>query len=119
MALGAHQNTVLRMILKQGMKLVVVGLVLCAAGALALARLMSGLLFGVEATDPITFVGVGLVLAGVAAAATFFPARRATTIDPMIALRAEQWGRGASSWTRTASSNHASLVRPHGTTSYT
>ncbi len=89
MALGAHQNTVLRMILKQGMKLVVVGLVLGGAGALALARLMSGLLFGVAAADPITFIGVGLVLAGVAAAATFLPALRATTIDPMIALRAE------------------------------
>ena len=89
MALGAHQNTVLTMILKQGMKLVVVGLVLGGAGAFALARFMSGLLFGVEATDPITFIGVGLVLAGVAAAATLLPARRATTIDPMIALRAD------------------------------
>ena len=89
MALGAHQNTVLSMILKQGMKLVVIGLVLGGAGALALARVMSGLLFGVTAADPVTFIGVGLVLAGVAAAATFLPARRATAINPMIALRAE------------------------------
>ena len=89
MALGAHQRTVLTMILKQGMKLVIVGLALGAAGAFALARVMSGLLFGVEATDPVTFIGVGVVLASVAAAATLLPARRATTIDPMIALRAD------------------------------
>lgn len=89
MALGAHQGTVLTMILRQGMKLVIVGLALGAIGAFALARVMSGLLFGIEATDPVTFIGVGVVLASVAAAATLMPARRATTIDPMMALRAD------------------------------
>jgi putative ABC transport system permease protein len=87
MALGAERTTVLGMVLRQGMTLVLVGLSIGVAGALLLARLISGLLFGVQASDPLTFVGVSFVLIGVAAAACFLPARRATTIDPMVALR--------------------------------
>ena len=87
MALGAHQGSVLMMILKQGMGLVVIGLLVGGAGALVLTRLLTGLLFEVNVTDPVTFVGVAVVLATIAAGATFLPARRATTIDPLVALR--------------------------------
>ena len=89
MALGAEQRGVLAMILRQGLTLVVIGLVLGIGGALALSRLMDGLLFGVGTTDPLTFVAVALVLLAVAGTACLVPARRATTIDPLIALRAE------------------------------
>jgi ABC-type antimicrobial peptide transport system permease subunit len=65
-----------------------IGLVLGLGGAMLLTRLMSSLLFGVGARDPITFAGVSLVLLGVAGVACFVPARRATTIDPLVALRA-------------------------------
>jgi predicted permease len=89
MALGAAQNGVLGMILRQGLTLVALGLAIGVAGALALSRVMDGLLYGVGATDPITFVAVALVLLGVAIVACLVPARRATTIDPLVALRAE------------------------------
>ena len=75
------------MVLGQGMTLVLVGLGIGVVGALALSGLMSGLLFGIEATDFWTFLGVLLVLAGVAAAACLLPARRAISISPMTALR--------------------------------
>ena len=87
MALGAAPASVLGMVLRQGMSLVGVGLGLGLAVALVFARLLSGLLFGVRPTDPITFGAVALVLLAVAAAASFFPARRATAADPMHALR--------------------------------
>jgi putative ABC transport system permease protein len=89
MALGARRDVVLGMILWQGMRLVLIGLTVGVLAAVALARVMSGLLFGIGATDAITFVSVGVMLAGVAAAATLVPARRATAVDPMIALRSE------------------------------
>ena len=89
MALGAAQRGVLGMILRQGLTLVLLGLLLGIGGALALSRLMDGLLFGVGATDPLTFIAVALVLLAVAAVACLIPARRATTIDPLVALRAE------------------------------
>jgi putative ABC transport system permease protein len=87
MALGAEKGRVLRMVLNQGLALVALGLVIGGAGALALTRLMSGLLFEVTPSDPITFAGVSLVLIGVAVAACLAPARRATTIQPIIALK--------------------------------
>ncbi len=89
MALGARQGSVLWLVLRQGMVLVGIGLALGLVGSLALTRAMSGLLFGIEATDPLTFLGVGVALAAAAAAATLIPAGRATTIDPMVALRSE------------------------------
>lgn len=89
MALGATPGSVLRMVLRQGLTVVVIGLALGVGGAVALARMMKTLLYAVEPTDPATFVAVSLVLLVCAAAACFLPARRAATIDPMNALRAE------------------------------
>jgi predicted permease len=89
LALGATPAKVLNMVVRQGMGFVLIGLAIGLAGALLLGRLMSTLLFAVAPTDPITFLGVSLVLIAVAAAACFVPARRVTSIDPMIALRSE------------------------------
>jgi predicted permease len=89
MALGAERGSVLRMILRQGLVMVGVGLAIGVGAALALSRLMDGLLYGVQPSDPLTFVIVALVLLGVAVAACTLPARRATTIDPLTALRSE------------------------------
>jgi predicted permease len=87
MALGALPGAVRRMVLAQGMRLVAIGLVLGLAGAFLLSRLWSGLLYDVAPTDPLTYAAVALGLALVAAAACFLPARRATSVDPMVALR--------------------------------
>jgi putative ABC transport system permease protein len=89
MALGASPAMVLRMIMKQGMGLVLGGLAIGLAGALTLTRLMTTLLFGVTPTDPVTFAGVALVFLLAAFLACFVPARRATRIDPLTALRME------------------------------
>ena len=89
MALGAAQGTVLSMILRQGLSLVIIGLAVGVVGALVLTRFMSDLLFGVAPTDPLTFVAVAAVLLGVAVIACIVPARRATTIDPLLALRTD------------------------------
>jgi putative ABC transport system permease protein len=89
MALGASATKVLGLVLRQGLTLVLIGLALGAAGAYALTRLMSTLLFEVEPTDPLTWLMVAVALAAIAALACFVPARRATLIDPLTALRSE------------------------------
>ena len=89
MALGASPRQVLGLVVKQGMSLVLIGVVMGIAGALGLARLLASLLFGVKASDPLTFASVSMVLAAVAFIAIYIPARRATKVDPMAALRHE------------------------------
>ena len=89
MALGAKRADVLRLVLGTGMKMAALGLLIGLVAALGLTRLMAGLLFGVNATDPLTFSAVALLLAIVALAACYIPARRAMRVDPMVALRYE------------------------------
>ena len=89
MALGAPQGAVFSMVVMQGASLAGLGILAGLATAFALTRLMSGFLFGIQPTDPITFVGVSMLLATVAVLACYLPARRATQVDPMIALRYE------------------------------
>jgi putative ABC transport system permease protein len=89
MALGAERSDVLSMVVVQGLKLALIGVAIGIAGALALARLLSSLLYGVKPTDPLTFVAVSLILIAVAALACYIPARRAAKVDPMVALRYE------------------------------
>ncbi len=89
MAMGAKTSDVLGLVLSQGMKLAGAGVLAGAIGALALTRLISGLLFGVSSFDPLTFCGMALLLGAVTIAACIIPARRATRVDPLIALRYE------------------------------
>jgi putative ABC transport system permease protein len=89
MAVGAERRDVLRLVLGEGGKIALVGIGIGVATALALTRLMSSLLFGVSATDPETFLYVAVLLALIAMAACCIPARRATRVDPMVALRHE------------------------------
>jgi putative ABC transport system permease protein len=89
MALGAQPGDVVRLILKQGLTLTLIGVAAGVLGAIAAARVMSGLLYGVTATDPATFAAIALLLAIVAALACYLPARRAARVEPMAALRCE------------------------------
>jgi ABC-type antimicrobial peptide transport system permease subunit len=88
-ALGASTSAVQRMIVARGLWLVTIGLAIGLGGAFALTRFLGTLLYGVTATDPLTFTGVALLLSGAAVVASYLPARRATLVDPIIALRAE------------------------------
>ena len=89
MALGAQSRDVLRLIVGQGLVLILIGVAVGIGGALALTRLMESLLFGISATDSLTFVSIALLLSVVGVVACCVPARRATKVDPMIALRCE------------------------------
>ncbi len=89
MALGAQPSDILRLLLGEGMSLAVIGVAAGLLGSFAVTRAISGMLYRVSATDPITFVVISLLLTGVALAASFIPARRAMRVDPMVALRHE------------------------------
>src|SRR5262249_11461093 len=88
-ALGGEPGDVLRVGVREGLRLAVFGVLAGLFAALALARLIAGFLYGVSARDPLTYVGVAGALVCAAAAASFLPARRATRVDPAVALRAE------------------------------
>jgi len=89
LALGATRTKILGMILRQGLELAIAGAAVGLVGALIVSHLMAGLLYGVRPTDPVTFVGVAVLLIGIALLACYIPARRATRVDPMVALRYE------------------------------
>ena len=89
MSMGAQTSDILRMVLRSGMTLTVLGLGIGLPIAFALARALAALLFGVEAADPFSFIGLPLLLAGVAALACYLPARRAARLDPLKTLRYE------------------------------
>jgi ABC-type antimicrobial peptide transport system permease subunit len=88
-ALGAQRSDVQAMVVRQGMKLVVIGILVGLAGAVAATRLLRNLLFGVSPIDPVTFALVPILLSVVALLACYIPARRAAKVDPMVALRYE------------------------------
>ena len=89
MALGATRGNVLRLVLGESAKLLLAGLAAGIVAALGLTRFLATLLFGVKTDDPLTFICVALILAGVALLACYLPARRATQVEPMAALRCE------------------------------
>ena len=89
MALGAPTSTVLKMVLTKGLRLIGVGIVLGMLASIALTRLVASQFWGVSPRDPLTFLGVLLVLVAVGTAACLVPARRATRVDPLVALRYE------------------------------
>ncbi|HEX4915940.1 MAG TPA: FtsX-like permease family protein, partial [Vicinamibacterales bacterium] len=89
MALGARRDSVLLMVVRQGLTLVVIGLLIGVAGALAAGRVLSSYLYQTAPRDPVIFIGVAAVFILAGVIACLIPARRATTVDPLIALRAE------------------------------
>jgi ABC-type antimicrobial peptide transport system permease subunit len=89
MALGAHSGSVMRMVLGQASLLVISGIVAGLIGSIALSRFLSGLLFNLSPTDPITLLAVAALLTGVALLASYLPARQATRVDPLLTLRSE------------------------------
>jgi ABC-type antimicrobial peptide transport system permease subunit len=89
MALGANRQNVMRLVIGQGLLLVMIGVALGIAGGAAISHVFSALLYGLSPFDPITYAGVSLFLAAVALLAVYLPARRAATVDPMVALRHE------------------------------
>jgi ABC-type antimicrobial peptide transport system permease subunit len=89
LALGAQRSSIVGMVVRRGMELTGAGLVLGLLGAAALTRVMASLLFGVSATDAVTFAAVSVILGAIGALASYLPARRATLVDPVIALREE------------------------------
>jgi putative ABC transport system permease protein len=89
MALGARRGDVVRMVVREGALLAVAGLGVGLIAALALTRLAKSILFGVTAADPVTFTATALLLVVVAGVASYVPARRATRVDPLVALRYE------------------------------
>ena len=89
LALGAEKNSILQMVLRQGLRLAIVGTAAGLLAALVVSHLMAGLLYGVRPTDPPTFAAVALLLLIVALSACYIPARRAIRVDPLVALRHE------------------------------
>jgi putative ABC transport system permease protein len=88
-ALGARQLDVLKLVVGSGLKMVLIGVALGLVGAYILTRVLSNLLYGISVTDPSTFVSMSLLLIIIALLASYIPARRATKVDPIIALRSE------------------------------
>jgi ABC-type antimicrobial peptide transport system permease subunit len=89
MALGATSGKVQGLVLKEGVSMALIGIAIGVGGALIATRLLAGILYGVSATDPVTFVGLAGFLTGIAILASYLPARKASTIEPTVALRAE------------------------------
>jgi ABC-type antimicrobial peptide transport system permease subunit len=89
MALGAQRGDVLRLVLGEGTRMAAMGVVIGIVASLAITRLISNLLFGISATDPLTFVGVAILLSVVSLAATYIPAQRTMRVNPVTALRNE------------------------------